>query len=301
MNLDQFIPAWNGKAALYNTKDPSLTGQCVQLVCFYNVQVLGIPVMWADAAYWYLNLSLPQLYKVSVDDLQRGDEVVWDTSLPNSDGSGHIAIFLQWTSSNTFISFDSNWGGKYAHQVTHNRNYILGGLRKVAPTQAAPTPQIQSTPQGGDEMINNATQAHQIYQMLRPNSDGSDAEINATAGRRTFAEFLNSAQPEVSARNQNLLDQATRLANLQSTIDQLNGAITNLQNLNSQEGLDATSKANQITALQFQIATLTTQLTTDHDQLAELQKQLQVPNLQSKSPNWFIKLLGAIVSTKKKP
>jgi len=74
-------------------------------------------------------------------------------------------------------------------------------------------------PQGGDEMIANTDQAQKAYKLLRPNGAGSAGEIAATAGKRTFAEFLNSAQPEVAARDKSLREQKTYIEALQNDLN----------------------------------------------------------------------------------
>lgn len=270
MSLEQFVSEWNGKAPLYapNPKREYLRGQCVQLAMFYCVQVLGVPVMWKDAANWWHEMVFPQYFdKVGPNDLQRGDIAIWDGRLPGSDGDGHIAIVLDGRRGQpTFVSFDSNWGGKYAHQVTHNRSYLLGGLRRKGQPQPQPAPQPQ-----GEEMIANADQAIKIYKMLRPNGGPSQGEIDATAGRRTFGEFLNSAQGEMAIRDANLRAQAEQLGKAESIINELNKTITEMRQLEAQEDLTETERANEYRAAQEKISYLTTALETANDKIKDLQ------------------------------
>lgn len=132
MDLHSFISKYSGETVLYNKQDESLRGQCVQLVCFYVEQVLKSPVVWADAHEWW---DSPNYQRVGVSELQPGDLVVWQSTLPGTYGSGHIGIFY-YKVPGGFVSFDSNWGGKFAHLVTHDFSYVLGGLRPLK-TQGA--------------------------------------------------------------------------------------------------------------------------------------------------------------------
>lgn len=129
MTLTEFITAYTGKSVLYNLKDPSLTGHCVQLACFYTSQVLGKPVIWADAAKWFTNKDTDYLRVPYTPGLVPpvGSLVIWNSSLPNSGGAGHIAIMVN-GDPNSFTSFDSNWNGKTAKLVTHDYAYVAGWL-----------------------------------------------------------------------------------------------------------------------------------------------------------------------------
>jgi hypothetical protein len=132
INLDQFVALYKDQSVLFNTNDKSLRGQCVQLVCFYCIDVVGSSVMWADAKEWWTKFSLDQWYdKIPYPGNlpKRGDIVVWDGDVPGSAGAGHIDICLQDGSQGSFLGFDSNWNGKTAHTVQHTYQYVLGFLR----------------------------------------------------------------------------------------------------------------------------------------------------------------------------
>lgn len=136
MNLDQFIQEYTGQSLSYDgIKDNR--GQCVQLVAYYVEQVLGCPPFFADAVYWFTTFGgeLPNYFDKTDNNEnvlpQRGDIVVWGSTLPNSGGAGHIAVCLS-ANQTQFTSFDSNWNGKYAHQVTHDWSYVIGWLRPKA-------------------------------------------------------------------------------------------------------------------------------------------------------------------------
>lgn len=298
MSLDDFIAKYSGQPLLYAPSPAReyLRGQCVQLVCYYVVMVWGKPVIWADAYQWFAsNAQSDQYTRVANNHNDpnqippRGAVIVWGPNTPGSGGAGHIAIVIDARpGASTFVSFDQNWGGKKAHLVTHNWSNVVGWL--LPKNTAAPTVQ------GGDEMIQNEAQAHQAYQLLRPNGDGSPDEIASTAGKRTWAEFANDARNEISARNQNLANQAQQLAAMQTTINQLNEAVTKAQ---SDDQLD-----------KQKVAELTAQLTEAHDKLKDLQTKTTLPTAYPLKPptppepqlkeNWMTRFIAAWLNRKKK-
>jgi len=71
---------------------------------------------------------------------------------------------------------------------------------------------------GAIEMIANTDQAIKAYKMLRPNGGGSENEIAGTAGKRTFAEFLNSAQAEIEIRDRADREKDTYIMALQNDL-----------------------------------------------------------------------------------
>jgi hypothetical protein len=281
MTLDQFIGTLNGQAVLYapSPARESLRGQCVQLACFYVQEVPGTPVMWADAIKWYTSGQFADRYdRIAYNGSnrpQRGDLVVWGQNLPNSGGNGHIGICLS-TNGNFFTSFDSNWGGRYAHQVTHDYNYVLGWVR---PRFAAPAPQAQE----GPEMIATRQEAVEIYCLLRPNGGPSEAELGATVGRRSYASFLKDAQAEVNARNAALAGQQDGLTRMQAQINQQNQAITELNTQLADARLSNQQKQQAFNDAMGKITTSNTALATAHDQITDLQKQVEDAERASKT------------------
>lgn len=281
----QYFDEYQGQSLLYNTKDPTLRGQCVQAVCFY-VQNNGDPVDWADAYYWRNLASMyPDKYQW-IDNSpnavpQPGDIIIWLPSLPGSGGAGHIAVCLQpFPGTGTFISVDQNWGGKTVHKVTHNYSYVAGWLRfkQAAPAPApAPTPAVPAaapSPQGGIEMIANEAQAHEAYQLLRPNSDGSPDEIAGTAGKRSWAAFASDATAERQQRDAALRDQQAALGNMQATINNQNATITDLTSKLTSTETTAQEKQAALTAALTKIAADNADLTTAHDQITDLNKKV---------------------------
>jgi cell division protein FtsB len=266
MTAQEYLNAYQGQSLLYGASPARewLRGQCVQSVCFY-VAANGRPVIWADAYNWWTTRNAAYDYIDNSPSAvpQPGDIIVWGPNTPGSGGAGHIAVCLQpRPGTGTFVSVDQNWGGKYVHAVTHNYDNVVGWLR-FKNASPAPAP----TPQGGDEMITNADQADKIYKLMRPNGAASQDEINATAGKRSFANFLDDAQTEVNQRDANFRAQTQHMADLQKTIDTLNTTITTLQT----EGVKNKTEYDSYVA---KIAQLTTDLTSAHDQLKELQDSL---------------------------
>lgn len=303
MTLDEFYGTYNGQSVSFDNVLAN-RGQCVQLVAKYVQEVWGKPVIWADAYPWYASNALPDQYIRVPNDHNdpnqvppRGALVVFAPNLPGSGGAGHIDICWEARpGSATWIGFDSNWGGKTAHLVTHNWQYVVGWLiPRGLPTQT-PAPQQQ----GGDEMITSAEDAQLIYKILRPNSGASQGEIDATAGKRTYHNFLNDAKPELQVRDANLAAQAAEFAKMQTTINQLNQTITDLRTSETQ---DATARAEEQHAAQEKISYLTSQLETSHDKITQL-KNANVPleGQQVAAKPGFVTalIIGALNAFKKK-
>lgn len=317
MNLDQFYSAFVNQTMDYDGVYPN---QCVDLAKYYLDRCFGIkPGAWGDAWAYFGGEGCRQLQargwtKVpnNHNDVNqvppRGALIVWDATLAGSGGGGHVAVVWQANpGAATFISFDENWGGNTAHLVTHNWSKVLGWMVPPQGGRGADTPAPAApaqAPQGGDEMIANADQATKIYKMLRPNGAASADEINGTAGRRSFANFLNDAQNEINQRDANLRAQAQHTADLQATIDQLNQTITNLQ-------ANGVQSKQQLDAALAQVADLTSQLTNSHDQLKELQdaQPTSTPNVpvaqqpqatpEQPKAGLFVKLIAALLRRKK--
>lgn len=138
MTLDAFYEEWKGNSNISFDGIPANANQCVQLVEYYLVQVCGLQPFWGNAIDWWDKFGgslaghftkVP--YGTTTQYPKRGDLVVWSGSLPNSLGFGHIDICVQDGTPSGFVGFDSNWGGKYAHLVQHNYEYVIGFLREV--------------------------------------------------------------------------------------------------------------------------------------------------------------------------
>lgn len=317
MNAQQYLDKYQNQSLLWaaNKAREYLRGQCVQGVCFF-VAENGKPVIWADAYQWWSGGLFPEHYDRipnSADAVpQPGDIIVWGPNTPGSGGAGHIAVCLQpRPGTGTFVSVDQNWGGKTIHTVIHNYNNVVGWLRIKGQAPApAPAPSAPAQTQG-DEMIANADQAIKAYKMLRPNGQPSQDEINGTAGRRTFAGFLNDAQGEINQRDANLRNQAEQLANMSNTINAQNAAITDLNAKLNDANLSNAQKQAALDEAITKMATTNAELTTCHDQIKDLQDVLPTANPEpakvdqsgtepEQKPSLLTKLILAILKLKKK-
>lgn len=122
MTFDEFITKYDGKLVDF---DGSYPNQCVDLVEFYNRDVIGAPRLGGNAAELARN---PQadFYDKKVNTPfyipPRGAIAVWNRNVGN--GNGHTAIVLE-ASLLTFRSFDQNWPtGAPCTGVNHNYNNV---------------------------------------------------------------------------------------------------------------------------------------------------------------------------------
>ena len=292
ISLDQFYNNHVGKGMDYDGAPSNDPIQCVDLAKFWLNEGYGVnPGAWGDAHAYFDGAGAAALIRLGWQVIPndhnnpsqvppRGAIVVWAHNLPGSGDGGHIAVCWSATpGAATFISFDQNWGGKAAKLVTHNWSYVLGWLlppggrggAEAAPA-AVTTPQIQ-----GDEMIADTTQAHEAYQLLRPNGDGNSDEIAGTAGRRSWAQFAKDAQPEVAARNQNLQQQSQHMADMQGVINTTNETITQLRTTIASDAVTNTDKQKALDDALAKIASDNAEMTTLHDQVTDLQAKIADP------------------------
>lgn len=135
MTFDQFYNKHNGELI---DVDGAAGVQCCDLVKLGMKEMWNIPYFSfggsAKNLYEDYN-SIPQLNK-NFDRIKntkefvpdKADIVVWNGNVGK--GNGHCAFFME-GDSQSFDSFDQNWGGKAAHKQ-HHANYknIYGVLRK---------------------------------------------------------------------------------------------------------------------------------------------------------------------------
>lgn len=152
LSIDQFVTKYNGKAV---DIDKAYGPQCWDLAEAYCREVLGIPANpWAlptqdgtaYGSYRYKPDPISTYFSrvgrkrtplgILNSRPKRGDLIFWLPTLPGSGGAGHVDICISDQSQNkrSFLGFDQNWAGKYAHRVTHDYTYVQGYLRpKVTP------------------------------------------------------------------------------------------------------------------------------------------------------------------------
>lgn len=132
MTLQEFFNQYDGKSVDY---DSYYGPQCVDLVQFYNRDVIGAPRLTGNAAdIWS---SFPHDFYDAIPNgpdnfPSPGDIVIWNTKVGG--GAGHIAICRDATKDN-FTSFDQNWPtGSPSHFQPHTYTNVFGWLH---PKQAA--------------------------------------------------------------------------------------------------------------------------------------------------------------------
>jgi hypothetical protein len=143
--MDQLIAKYNGKTKGYPT-DSDYLGECLSIVKLYIKECFGInpPPSGTNSAYGYwtnfpapLGEKFEKVANTPTGVPQKGDIIIWKPWTENK--YGHIAIFVD-GNTNSFNSFDQNWGGKQAHKQSHNYTNVIGWLH----------PKQNAT---GDEMI----------------------------------------------------------------------------------------------------------------------------------------------------
>jgi hypothetical protein len=141
ISLSQFITNWTGKSADWDGIIGD-SGQCVQLVVYYMIQVQGmvsanIPYFnayqfWADFSQSPLLVAnYTQIANTGSNGPETGDIVVYDQSpLIDSEGLGHIDIATANGSSGGYDAFASNWytlPGGYGSGIPSSTGYPEAG------------------------------------------------------------------------------------------------------------------------------------------------------------------------------
>jgi len=127
MTFDDFIKKWDGKLLDY---DNAYSGQCVDVIQQYSVEVLGIGSWGSGNAVgrWtnYPKEHFDRIANTPEGVPQKGDVMIWGTG---AGPYGHIAVFIEGTAG-SFRSFDQNWPvGSKCHIQGHYYNNVLGWLR----------------------------------------------------------------------------------------------------------------------------------------------------------------------------
>lgn len=138
MTLDQFVALHNGKSLDYDGK---FGPQCVDEIDYYMRDVLGFPIVWANAIDWF-GKDQPWLTWVANTPTNvppKGAIIVWRQDFKVGTGIyGHIAIAYQDIGVMQFTSFDQNWGSPFCKLVRHTYEGVIGwGIPNHAPP---PTP-----------------------------------------------------------------------------------------------------------------------------------------------------------------
>ena len=275
--------------------------QCVDLAKQYADQELHItPGAWGAAKNWWLDESIAaklNCNRIATTHVQAGDIVPLmpvDTRFAHRDG--HIGIATGNQTPNTFELLEQNGTGSGSGTGADairkryiNKTRMYGVLRPKTVASPAPLGNNQG------EMIANADQAHKIYRMLRPNGHPSQDEINGTAGKRTFAGFLNDAQAEIANRDANLRSQAEQLTAMQATINDLQQKVTDVS-VSKKLTMDQLRDAMQ------KVAELTNTLENTRANVVVLQDKLPQgaapPAPPPEKPVWVIRLIDWLARKK---
>lgn len=273
MNYDSFVAKYNGKPVEY---DGAYLYQCVDLVKQYLHDCFGInPGTWGNASNYYTNPNptlLGRFTKIAngaTNVPSKGDIVVYSSATPGSGGAGHIEIFDHKAGAGTFVAFSQNWGGQTAHFVTHadNYKYVLGWFTPIVAPSA-----------GNGEIMDTDAKVGRQYNTLRGNT-GTAGERASWIGK-PYDQFNITAVPEVNAREQAKKEAQVQFASMQSSINQLNQSITAIS-LARDEAINSGTKTKEElvklmaeeTAQLQEIAKITSDLETAHDQITELQNK----------------------------
>lgn len=234
----------------------SNAGQCTAVAVWY-LQLNNIPVpatMYGNRADGWGVQFPAQLAPYFTHEAYQSDKaypigtiLMWN--------SPHIVVTLAVPSGNTVQVFEQNADPNGSVCQVYTRTITTSS--RQCTYALVPIPKQVSQPQEVIEMIANDTQAHQMYQLLRPNGDGSTTEIADTAGQRTFADFLTAAQPEVTWRNSNLTAQAATAVSLQTEVGSLTAQVTGLTTTNTSDQQQLQVALAKVTALTNQLVTTT--------------------------------------------
>ncbi len=284
MNLDGFVGKYIGKSLLWqpSAARENLRGECVQLACYFVAEVWAKPVIWANAAEWFYGGAFPEQYSrfsISGGPPPPGSLVVWDRSLPNSGGAGHIAICLEARpGSPTFVSLDQNWGGKYVHKVTHTYNNVIGWILPAGGKGAGAPEGVKMTviPDSDAYYLRYGRKAAGAIRGRHLTREEFRKHLVGLTDLRALEVLLDNPEADAVQQAQDIgllalrdrwADQIHGLeaiqTNQQGIINQLNQAITKLTE-------DGTKDTEATRAGVEDIALLTAQLETAHDELEDL-------------------------------
>jgi hypothetical protein len=129
------IPAINGFFDRYNGEcldfDGEYGNQCMDVVEYYNRDVVGAPQIGGDAIdawSYFSDRFYVQIENGPGDVPEFGDIIVWSTDY--GDGAGHVAICHD-ADMGSFTSFDQNWPTGSCCHFQYHEDYdgVIGWLR----------------------------------------------------------------------------------------------------------------------------------------------------------------------------
>lgn len=139
MSLQDFFNQYNGQGVDF---DGYAGDQCVDLVQFYNRDVVAAPRLTGNAAdIWdtYPQANYDRIDNAPDNFPQPGDIVIWNRNVGG--GNGHIDV-CQTADANSFTGLDQNWPtGSVSHFQQHDYANVLGWLHpKTAPIDTVAVP-----------------------------------------------------------------------------------------------------------------------------------------------------------------
>jgi hypothetical protein len=166
VTLAEFVAAHTNQFLDY---DGHFGAQCVDLVDFYCVQVLGIPIAWANAVDWYGRDATFLSWTRNAwgnrnSKPPAGAIVVWGASARAGTGVyGHIDVCTDPGDGVTFVGFDQNWPpGSRCHLVRHTYDGVIGWGDKPRP----PAPVVVPPPPAADPCAQLRTDLAAVSQQL---------------------------------------------------------------------------------------------------------------------------------------
>lgn len=246
ITFDAFKSRHLGNKADY---DGRYGGECVDLYNFYMRDVFGLNpyrIGGVDSAY-QLRENLRQYPEIQWIDNDPNDAnqippkgaiVIFSKNLPGSGGHGHVGICDDGTTTSSLFVFDQiggeDWQEKPPASRRYNWNNVLGWaiLKNNVPAQSG----------GGDEMISSREDAVEIYQTLRPNGNPSEEEIQGTAGRRSYRQFVIDGRPERALRDEALRQKDIYIQAMQNDIGSLKKQVEELRERPTKSALEALDK-----------------------------------------------------------
>lgn len=149
MSFDEFVKKYLGKKTDYD----NVSGvQCVDLAKVYLREVHGIKAgAWGNARdYWMSFSKHPELtanfkkIKNTPDFVpKKGDIVIWSGDISSTNDYGHIAVATGEGNTNTFYTYDQNWGCKEMKKIKHTYFAVYGVLRPINQSMIITPPNVK--------------------------------------------------------------------------------------------------------------------------------------------------------------
>lgn len=304
--VDDFVRDFNDRKNVSFDGIKDNVGQCVQPVGFYIRDYLKKPLLYRNAYYLIeMAATYPNdwgwIPNSAAATPLPGDIILWDPKLPNSGNAGHVAVCVTpRPGTGTFVSFDSNWGGKYCHLVTHNYDYVAGWLR---PKYVAPAPPVPASSQPKGDPPMNPDEEREAYEIVL------ERPMEGAASGRSGITFMRGARGELAIKRQAI---AQQMNSMSSTINTQNQTITDLDAKLRDSTLSNAEKQKALNEALATMASTNAELTTAHDTIIDLQKQATTKPMPSPTApsipglglptkaNWFYNLLAILTKSKAK-